>query len=88
MARKQVPLREVQPKDSKWVKPLRDPAVTDVLTAIDGVPTTEIYLNSYLSRSTISKLRHPKNGTKRPQHMTLVGVLGAIGMEYVIRRRK
>jgi hypothetical protein len=81
---------ELQDKDkSKWVKPPRDPAVDQVVELVRNYTTHRLYMNSFLSKSTIYKLR--KNGhdaTRRPQHLTLVGVLGAAGYEYVVRRKK
>lgn len=73
--------------ENKWKKPPRDPAVGEVLGAVNHLDSRYLYMNSYLSRSTIYKLRKP-GGTRRPQHMTLVGVLGAAGLEYRITRKK
>jgi len=88
MASKRRQFEELQYKDkSKWVKPPRDPGIDEVVHAVRQRTTHELYMNCYLSKSTISKLRRP-NGTRRPQHMTLVGVLGAAGLEYAIRKRK
>jgi len=86
MAKRQ--FEELREKDkSKWEKPPRDPAIDEVVTAVRRFSTRQLYMNCYLSESTIRKLRRP-NGTRRPQHMTLTGVLNAAGLEYAIRRKK
>jgi hypothetical protein len=91
MARKPDPPETFEEvKDTnKWAKPPVDPAVGEVLNAVKGVSTHRLYMNCYLSKSTIQRLRAKTiNRTKRPQHMTLVGVLNAAGLEYAIRRKK
>ena len=70
-------------------KPLRDPGIEEVVDKVNNYSTSDIYHNSYLSRSTIRKLRRTDDkATRRPQHMTLTGVLNACGYEYAIRRMK
>jgi hypothetical protein len=79
---------EREEKDpNKWKKPPVDPAIADVLQAVRKYSNDFLYSRCYLSRSTIARLRKV-NGTRRPQHMTLTGVLGAVGLEYGIRRKK
>jgi hypothetical protein len=74
---------------SKWVKPPRDPAVDEVVELVKNRSNQQLYMNSFLSKSTIYKLRkRGPDATRRPQHLTLVGVLGAAGYEYVVRRKK
>jgi hypothetical protein len=74
---------------NKWIKPPRDPAVDEVCNAVKNVSTQKLYLNCYLSKSTIQRLRaNSAQRTRRPQHMTLTGVLGAAGLEYAIRRKR
>lgn len=88
MATKKREFEELQEKDlTKWAKPPKDPAVAEVVNAVKAFNTHTLYMNCYLSRSTIERLRKP-NGTRKPQHMTLVGVLGAAGLEYAIRKRR
>ena len=87
-AKKTRQLPELEEKDlNRWKKPPREPAIDDVVAAVKGVSNHQLYMNCYLSKSTIQKLRRP-DGTRKPQHMTLTGVLGAAGLEYVIRKRK
>lgn len=72
--------------DKRPKKPLRDAEVDILAEAISGYDTTDLYHNSYLSRSTIKRLRDGK--TRKPQHMTMTGIAAAAGFEYVLRRRR
>ena len=67
-------------------KPLRDPDIDKVQAIIKGLTVADVYYNSYLSKSCIRNLK--KNVTRKPQHMSMVGMLASAGFEYQIRRKK
>jgi hypothetical protein len=66
--------------DDRPEKPLRDPDIIILMRQVRTRTTTELYQNSYLSRSTISNLR--KGKTRRPTHMTMTGIAAAAGLVY------
>ena len=61
-------------------KPKRDPDVAKLVAQTDGYSNADIYHNTFLCRGTISKLRGGK--TRRPSHMTMIGVAAAVGLEW------
>lgn len=61
-------------------RPLVDPDISRLVRAIRSASDAELYHNSYLSRSTIQRLRTGK--TRRPTHMTMTGIAAAAGMEF------
>jgi hypothetical protein len=67
-------------------KPAVDPDISKLVRAIRTSSTADLYHNSYLSRGTIDRLRKQK--TKRPQHLTMVGVANAAGLEYRLVPKK
>lgn len=69
----------------RLVKPARDKSVDELTKAIESFDTAELYHNSYLSRSTIARLRSGK--TRMPQNMTMRGIAEAAGFEYVLRKK-
>jgi hypothetical protein len=73
----------------KLEKPIYDDDVDDLVSLMEGHSTGAIYKDTWLSRGTISKLRHPdwSKRTKKPQHMTMRGVASALGYEYRLVRR-
>lgn len=66
-------------------KPTRDTDVDELAVLMNGHEVNDIYHNSYLSRSTIRRLRDRQ--TRVPQHMTMKGIAAALGFEYVLRRK-
>lgn len=80
-------------KSRSKLKPARDNAVDEIRAAVRGLglSNAEIYHNTYLSRSTITKLLEARPGKKRtryPTFMTLKGVAAAGGMEYRLVRKE
>lgn len=78
-----------QPK--KPGKPEYDDDIDNLLYVIRNLSNAQIFHNSFLSRGTIAKLRHPdlRKRTRKPQHMTMRGTAAAAGFEYrLVRRRK
>jgi hypothetical protein len=70
-------------------RPPRDPAVDDVVRLLEGKDTHTIWMNSWVSKSTIRRLRRQDAfRTRHPQHSTLSTCANAVGYEYVLRRRK
>lgn len=67
-------------------KPLLDPDVHRLVRAVRSHAVSDLYHNSYLSRGTIVRLM--KNQTKRPQHLTMVGIANAAGLEYRLVPKK
>src|SRR5262245_38395343 len=67
-------------------KPTRDPDIDQVQAILSNMTVADVYNNSYLSRSCIRNLK--KNKTRKPQHMSMVGMLASAGYEYQIRRKK
>jgi hypothetical protein len=74
---------------SRLVKPKRDLDIDALVRATSHLTDAEIYHNTYLSRSTISKLRERRAGKKRtryPTHMTMTGIAAAAGLIYKLTK--
>ena len=84
MAKKQ--FEELKERSPALKRPLRDPHVDDVVQLLDGKSTHDVWMNSWVSKSTIRRLR--KRQTRHPQHSTMVTCAGAVGYEYVLKRKK
>lgn len=69
-------------------KPSVDPSVEELAKLIeeDGLSDSDIYENSYLSRSTIQRLT--RQVTRRPMGLTIRGIAGAAGYDLVFQKRK
>ena len=67
-------------------KPQRDETVDELVQAIEGFETADLYENSPLAKSTIARLRSGK--TRAPQNMTMRFIAAAAGLEYVLRRKR
>ena len=72
-------------KPNRPAKPEQDDDVEELADLISHMEVSDLYHNSYLSRSCIRNLK--KGITKKPQHMTMTGIAAAAGFEYVLRRR-
>lgn len=71
------PFRHKRPR-----KPEADAAVFKLLRVMAGRTTAEIARKTWVSPSTISKLRTRR--TRYPQHATYAEILRALGYDYVI----
>jgi hypothetical protein len=69
---------------TKPVKPAVDPDIGVLLAATRTLENSQLYHNSYLSRGTINNLR--KRKTKRPSHMTMVGIAAAAGLKWKLTK--
>lgn len=67
------------------VKPKIDPIVRQVAVTISFMTAKELHDNSYLSMSTCYNILRGR--TKRPQHLTVVGLLQAAGFGYELKKR-
>jgi len=76
------PIREKPP----FKKPLRDPDIDMVMDLVAGYSVSDIFHNTYLSRSAIRNLI--KNKTKKPQHMTLTGMAASRGFKWKLVKDK
>jgi hypothetical protein len=72
-------------KNGKLKKPIHDPDVAQLVRAVRSITIDDLYYNSYLSRSTIKRLREGK--TSRPQHLTMVGIAQAAGYKYELVKK-
>lgn len=70
-------------------KPEVDPAVEELYGRTLRMEVNDIFNNTYLSKSTIYKARHPNpmKRTRRPQFLTLKGIASACGLEYRLVRK-
>jgi len=66
-------------------KPPVDPTVRQCAVAISFMTARELSDKSWISESTARKIINGQ--TKRPQHLTLVGLLKAAGFEFGIVKR-
>lgn len=72
-------------------KPKRDSDIDALIAWTSHLTNAEIYHNTYLSRSTINKLRERRPGkprTRYPTHMTMQGVARAAGFIYKLTKDK
>lgn len=76
---------KVEKYRGKPKKPILDPGVAALARAIRTHKLDDLYHNSYLSRSTIKRLKEQK--TTKPQHMTMVGIAQAAGFEYKLVKK-
>lgn len=74
-----------KPIQRRLVKPKQDSDVAELARLMSEHEVSDIYHNSYLSRTTIKRLMDRK--TRVPQHMTMQGIAAAIGLVYVLRRK-
>lgn len=62
--------------------PERDREVFNVLRAIKGMSAPELSRKTFLSPSTIYKMRRAHDGTRYPRHLTLAALARVAGMKY------
>ena len=70
-------------------KPKRDTDIDQLVRATLHLSNADIYHNTYLSRSTINKLRERRVGkhrTRYPTHMTMTGIAAAAGLRYKLTK--
>lgn len=67
-------------------KPERDNEVDNLIDVLGDISDADIYHNSFVSRSTIRRLRSGK--TKAPQFLTVQTMASAAGFEYVLKKRR
>lgn len=67
-------------------RPERDKAVFELLRAMRGLRNCEIAKKTFVSPSTISNLRTRR--TRYPQHLTMVAIAEAIGMQYTLTEKQ
>jgi hypothetical protein len=79
-------LNGLKDRPASLKRPPRDPDVEAVVKILEGKDTHEIWMNSWVSKSTIRRLRNMQ--TRHPQHGTLQTCAGAVGYEYVLRRKR
>jgi hypothetical protein len=61
-------------------KPKRDNDIEKLVAQTDSYSNADIYNKTFLCRGTIARLRSGK--TRYPNHMTMVGVAAAVGLEW------
>lgn len=77
---------ELQERSPALKRPPRDPDIDPVVKLMNGKTTHEIWMQSWVSKSTIRRLRRAQ--TRHPQHSTMVTCANAVGYEYVLRRKR
>lgn len=77
---------ELKERSPALKRPARDPEVATMIALLEGKTTHEVWLNSWVSKSTIRRLRTAQ--TRHPQHSTMVTCANAVGFEYVLRRKR
>lgn len=63
-----------------FAKPARDKDIDTLNDAMGTMTVGAIFNNTYLSRSAIRNIQTGK--TKKPQHMTMVGIAAARGLRW------
>jgi hypothetical protein len=61
-----------------YKKPLVDPDLAVLTQQMGEVTVSEVYKQSFLSRSTIANWK--KGKTRRPSHMTMIGIAASKGL--------
>lgn len=79
-------LPELRERSPLLKRPPKDPDIGNVVVLMSGKTTHDIWMNSWVSKTTIRRLRH--GHTRHPQHSTMITCASAVGYEYVLRRKK
>ena len=73
-------------KPAAMNKPVVDPAVRQCAVTISFMTPSEIRDRSWVSYGTARNIINGK--TRRPQHLTLAGLLRAAGFEFTIQKKE